>query len=201
MSALRSKEIIVTMKHCDRPWWKRPPVWLVAIVVVLIVASTMERGDGQGQVAYSAFLDQVDSGNVASVTFQGMEIIGRFKHPAETGSPATGVRPNDTFRYRIPDAGDPGLIPALRKQHVAIDVISPAVWATLLGHLPWPLLIFIGAMLMAGLIRFVRRGQAPSGQGIPVPPMHGMMGFVARFFTKQPTGDNSTTRNNDGPKK
>jgi hypothetical protein len=130
-----------------------------------------------------------------------LEIIGRFKQPAVTGSLVAGVRPNDTFRCRIPDAGDPGLMPALRKQHVAINVISPAVWATLLGHLPWPLLIFIGAMLMAGLIRIVRGEQTPSGQGIPVPPMHGMMGFVARLFAKQPTGDDSTTRDNDGLKK
>jgi ATP-dependent Zn protease len=187
------------MKHCDRPWWKRPPVWFIAIAVVLLVATAIEHGDAQTQMAYSAFLDQVEAGNVASVTFQGTEITGRFKQPA-AASPATGARPNETFRSRVPDVGDPGLIPVLRRQHAAIAVTSPTAWSTLLGHLPWPMLILVGAMLIVGLVRLVRGGQAPSGQAAPMVPMHGMMGFVAGLFAKRHPADDPATRDSDEPK-
>jgi hypothetical protein len=30
---------------------------------------------------YGTFLDQLEAGNIASVTFEGNEIKGRFKHP------------------------------------------------------------------------------------------------------------------------
>jgi hypothetical protein len=35
------------MKHCDRPWWKRPPVWFIAIVVLVLpgVAAIEQTGD------------------------------------------------------------------------------------------------------------------------------------------------------------
>ena len=25
------------MEHCQRPWWKRPPVWFIAIAAVLLL--------------------------------------------------------------------------------------------------------------------------------------------------------------------
>jgi hypothetical protein len=25
------------MQHCDRPWWKRPPTWFIAIAVLALI--------------------------------------------------------------------------------------------------------------------------------------------------------------------
>ena len=60
------------MKHCDRPWWKRPPVWFIAIavaVLLIVVGAEFETAGKPVSTPYGAFLDQVEAGNVASVTF------------------------------------------------------------------------------------------------------------------------------------
>ncbi|MEJ2377761.1 MAG: ATP-dependent metallopeptidase FtsH/Yme1/Tma family protein [Pseudolabrys sp.] len=68
--------------HCTRPWYMRPPVWVLGLVVVgLIVFGIVESAAGPPATPYSGFLAQLDAGNVASVTFQGTRIDGRFKHP------------------------------------------------------------------------------------------------------------------------
>jgi ATP-dependent Zn protease len=171
----------VAMEHCQRPWWKRPPVWFIAIVAVLlliVVWTQIETGNEVVPTPYSAFLDQLEAANVASVTFQGTEIHGRFKR-----SPDSAQR--DTFSSRVPDFGDPALIPELRKQHVAINVRAPSLWTSILVHLPWPMLVLLGVVLVAALVRLVGGGKAQSeSAAASMHPMHGMMGLVSGLFAK-----------------
>jgi len=142
-------------------------VWFIVIVaVLLLVVAVMEQTGKRATTPYSAFLDQVEAGNIASVTIQGTEIAGRFKHPL-VDSPSGGTAQSDSFHTRVPDFGDPGLIPELRRQHVAIDVKSPSAWTWVLGRVPWPMLIFVGAILIAGLVRLARGGKAQSGSAAP----------------------------------
>ena len=129
-------------------------------------------------VTQGTFLNQVEAGNIASVTFQGTEILGRFKRPLDSAQ-------GDAFRSRVPDFGDPTLIPELRKQHVIIEVTSPSAWSWLLGRVPWPMLLFVAAMLIAGFIKLARGGAPQSGSTTPVRPMPGMIGLVASLFAKQ----------------
>lgn len=179
--------------HCPRPWWKRPPVWFIAIVaVVLLSVAVFEHIDKPAPMPYGTFLDQVEAGKVASVTFQGTEIIGRFKRPVDNAV-SNGMAPSDAFRSRIPDFGDPTLVPALRKQHVAIDVASPSAWAWLLGRVPWPMLIVVGAMLVIGFIKLMRGGKTPSGAAASTLPVHGMPGLVSGLFAKQRRKDENAS--------
>jgi len=136
------------MKHCDRPWWKRPPVWFIAIAVVLLMGVMFEtRETGKtAPLPYSSFLDQLEAGTVASVTIQGSVIHGRFK-PLPNGAQ------RDAFNTRAPDFGDPALITELRKQHILIEISAPSPWTSLFAHLPWPMLAFLAVALIAGLIR------------------------------------------------
>jgi hypothetical protein len=53
------------IKHCDRPGWKRPPVWFIAIVAVVllgIVGIEFETAGKPIATPYSTFLDQVEAG-------------------------------------------------------------------------------------------------------------------------------------------
>lgn len=160
------------MEHCDRPWWKRPPFWFIAIAAVIVLAVfAIEQINRRPAMPYSVFLEQIEAGNVASVSFQGTELTGRLKQ-------------GDSFRSRVPDFGDPTLIPELRKQHVAIDVTSPSAWGWLLGRVPWPMLIVLGALLVAGLVRMLRGGKALPGSAAATLPAHGMMGLVSGLFAK-----------------
>lgn len=189
-----------SMEHCDRPWWKRPPVWFIAIAaaLALIAVVYMEESGKRAPIPYGIFLDQLDAGNVASVTIQGTEIDGRFKKPLDNKL-LSGTTQQDTFHSRVPDFGDPTLIPELRKQHVVIDVKSPSQWMSLLGRIPWPILFIIGAMIIAGLIRLARGGKAQPGSAMSMHPMGGMIGLVSGLFGKQPVAS-PPSQDGDQPK-
>jgi len=189
------------MEHCHRPWWKRPPLWFIVIaaVLALVVGVVIEESGKRAPTPYGTFLDQLDAGNVASVTFQGMEIDGRFKQPLDS-TPSSGAVQRDTFRSRVPDFGDPTLIPELRKQHVVINVTSTTSWTRLFAGLPWPMLLFIGVALIAGLVRLARGGKAQSGSAMPMHPMQGMVGLVSGLFGKQNQTPSSPPHDGDGTK-
>ena len=175
-------------QHCQRPWWKRPPVWLLAVVLLGALAYVVAKEAGRpAAMPYGAFLDQVEAGNVASATFDGTEVDGRFKHPLGKDL-ATGTSQRDAFRTRIPDFGDPALIPELRKVHVAIDVVSPAGWSSLLSHLPWPLVAFLVLAAVAAVVRLVRGPKAGSGPDLPTHPGGGIIGLVSGLFGKKREG-------------
>ena len=188
--------------HCTKPWYMRPPVWLAAVVAVLLLIFTIYEMSGRpAATPYGAFLDQLEAGNVASVTFQGTQIDGRFKHPVgDTASNAAAQR--DTFRSHVPDVGDSTLIAQLRKQHVAIDVASSSSWTRLLAGIPLPMLFFIGIIVVAGVVRLVR-GKTSSGTGgtaVPMHPMRGMIGLVSGLFGKQSPAASPPTRDGAGSK-
>ena len=179
-------------RRISRAWWL---VVIVAVAAVLVVIA-VEKSAKAPSTPYSMFLDQLDAGNVASVTFRGTEIDGRFKHPL-IDAPAGGAVKENVFRSRVPEFGDPTLIAELRKQHVAIDVASAAAsWTRLLSSLPWPMLLFFGAMLVVSLIRLVRGGQGQSGSAMPTHPMQGVIGLMSGLFAKprQTEGPSATDR-------
>ena len=169
--------------HCTVPWWRRPPVLLLGIAVVaLAIFAIVEAAGRPAPVPYGTFLDQLDAGNVASVTLQGTEIKGRFKQPLNAGN---GTAQANAFRSRVPDFGDPSLIVELRKQHVAIDVASSSSWTRLLAGIPLPMLLFLGFIVIAAIFRFLRGGTAQSGAAMPAHPMQAMIALVSSLFGKK----------------
>jgi hypothetical protein len=110
---------------------------------------------------------------------------------------ASGTAQRDTFRSRVPDFGDPTLIAELRKQHVVIEVYSPSQWLSLIGRLPWPMLLFLGVMIVVGLVRLLRGGQAQSGPAATMFPGHRIIGLVSGLFGKQPQAASPSTRDGD----
>jgi ATP-dependent Zn protease len=186
--------------HCSTPWWRRPPVILLGIVAAgLVIFTIVEMAAGPAATPYGTFLDQLDAGNVASVTLQGTEIKGRYKQPLNTAA-ATDAAQANSFRSRMPDFGDSSLIPALRKQHVVIDVTSSSSWTRLLAGIPLPMLLFIGFILIAGIVRLVRGGKAQSGSAMPMHPMQGMIGLVSSLFSKQQKAADPPTQDGSRPK-
>jgi len=175
--------------HCTRAWYMRPPVWVLGLVLlVLVIAGITEKINKPAAVPYSDFLYQLDAGNVASVTFRGTRIDGRFKHPiGETA--LTGTTQRNVFRSQVPDFGDPTLMPELREEHVAIDVITSSNWVAWFGRLPWPMLVFLVAVLVAGFARLVRGRKAQPNAAMPMHPMQGMFGLLSAFsgWKQQPS--------------
>jgi hypothetical protein len=173
----------------------RPPVWIIGIALLALLAFLIvEQTGGPAITPYGTFLDQLEAGNVATVTFRGTEINGRFKHPLDNTQ-------SDTFRSRVPEFGDPTLVPELRRQHVVIDVASPSQWTSVLGRLPFPLLIIGGVVLIALVVRLVRGGKTPTAlaSAASLHPMGGMIGLVSGLFGKRPPGASTPTSTSDEP--
>jgi hypothetical protein len=177
----------------------RPPVWLLgALLVGLAIFGLVEMTNRPAAIPYGIFLDQVDAGNVASVTFEGTQIAGRFRHPvAENAS--NGTASQVVFRSRIPDFGDQMLLPELRKQHATIDVLTSSNWLAWLGRLPWPMVLFMAVILVAGFVRLVRGGKPSGGSDMPMHPMQGMLGLIPGLFGKKDPGASPSTGGTAAP--
>ncbi len=174
-------------QHSHHSWWRGPTIWWLAglgIILAMLGVVVFEKAAKAPLMPYSAFFEQLEAGNIASVTFRGTDVDGTFKHPVDV-TPASARDPRDSFRSRVPDFGDPGLMPELRKEHVMITVGSPSQWTRLLAGLPWPMLLFLGAALIAGLVRILRGGKAQGGSAIATSPMQGMLGLVSGQFGKK----------------
>ncbi len=146
--------------HCSRPWYLRPPVWLLGALLLglgaFAVAQIVAR---PAAIPYGVFFDQLDAGNVASVEFQGVQIEGRFKR-AVAVSAAEGATPQLAFRSQVPELGDGALIPELRKQRVTFDAASSSSWSSSLGTPPWPMLL-VGVVVLVAWMFGRRRGGGP----------------------------------------
>lgn len=180
--------------RAHQPWWKRRPAWYVggAVALALLIGVAIEQAGSPAPAPYSAFIDQLEAGNVTSITLQGTVINARLKHPL-VGDSSNGSATQGTLTSRVPDFGNPSLMPELRKQRVVINVSVPSAWAWLLGRIPWPMLAFIGAMLVAGIVRLIRGGKAVPG----AMPMHGALGLVSGLFVRQHHAASPPTENGD----
>ena len=168
-------------QHSARAWYMRPLVWVLGLVLIgLAVFGAIEIIKRPTAIAYGDFLNQLDAGNVASVTFNGTQIYGDFKRPVEQ---KVATAPQTNFLSEVPSFGDPTLLPELRKQHVTIDVASSSSWLSWLGRLPWPMALIIGGVLIAGLVKLMR-GDKSSSAGSTL-PTHPMMGVISNLFGKK----------------
>lgn len=178
----------------------RPPVWFIGLALVgLTVFVVIENVGDPAATPYGTFLDQLDANNIASVTLQGTQIDGRYRRPLNVTT-SNGTTQQDTFRSRVPDFGDSSLIPELRRQHVAIDVISPSSWSRLLAGVPLPMLLLLGVIVIAGIVRLVRGGRVQSGSTMPMHPMQGMIGLISGLFGKQSQTASTPTHDGDAAK-
>ena len=193
-------------KALSAPWWRSHRAWWVAGIVVLLAmligigfGFIVEQGGRPSLTPYGAFLDQLDAGNVAAVTFRGMEIDGRFRHPIAGASPADPTR-RDAFSSRVPDFGDPTLIAKLRRHHVVIDVAAASHWISPRVGLPWLILLLLGAAVITALVRLARGGKTRSQPGSNAQPMQAVLTSVSRLFVKPPRVEEPAARKSNEPK-
>ena len=108
-------------------------LWVVILVVLISVfQSFANRGSSQEPLAYSDFLEQVESGQVKSVKIDGQQITGTYT----SGAPFVTYAPED-----------PNLVGTLTQRGVRVEAIPPdnsiSLAAILLNALP--ILILVSA--------------------------------------------------------
>jgi cell division protease FtsH len=150
------------------PGW----VWWTIFAVLLawnLLTFLAPRGPATITLSYSQFLDQVNAGNVQSVTISGQAVEGRLKKaipvpgatpvPAATPGQKTQPPASDRFSTTLPMTNDPALLPLLEKEGVDISAVdtSNGSWLITLLANALPLLLLVGLMLFMG--RQLQRGQ------------------------------------------
>ncbi|MGH8290811.1 MAG: ATP-dependent zinc metalloprotease FtsH [Steroidobacteraceae bacterium] len=152
-----------------------PLSWLIlGLLIVWNVWAFMPHKNVEVSLPYSAFVDQVASGNVTAVSIVGSAIKGRLAQPltwpqrpakpkpAEKPKPTAKPRPTSkprpeshnysrfTTTYPL-DVGDPTLMPLLRAHHVTINVQSPSPpWIELLLTDGLPIILMLGVLVWMG---------------------------------------------------
>ncbi len=124
-------------------------LWFAAGLLLLFLFSTLQppRETAQTQVAFSEFLADVESGQVAEVTLRGSEVTGTLVD-------------GRNFKTFAPEGAN--LVEPLRENNVGIVVEPPAepslIWSLLVSA--FPILLLIGVW-----IYFMRRMQGGAGGG------------------------------------
>ena len=138
----------------------KSPQWRVAITILLFFLLfylwnqffNLEPPKRQA-VSYSQFMEQLDAGNIKSVTIKNLQVTGEFIKEINITLPAekkpVALKEFQTF---LPSFQGEGLMKRLEEKNVAIDV-EPAekgsvFWQILIGVLPWVLIIGVWILIM-----------------------------------------------------
>ncbi|HYA99870.1 MAG TPA: ATP-dependent zinc metalloprotease FtsH [Ktedonobacteraceae bacterium] len=112
------------------------------------------------EIPYSTFYQQIQAGNVSSVTFQAQDINGQFKQAVTVTDTSSGTQKTGTSFHltQLPN-GDPNLTTLLNQYHVSYSAKPPSDNNTLINvlinFLPW--------ILVIGVFFFIAR-RATQGQ-------------------------------------
>ncbi|HVC35608.1 MAG TPA: ATP-dependent zinc metalloprotease FtsH [Chloroflexota bacterium] len=150
------------------------PGWIWWIVVAGLLAWNVltffaSQAPTTITLPYSAFLDQVQAGNVANVTIAGQSANGQLKKsiavpgatpvPATTPGKAAAAPVSSTFRTVLPTGNHTDLLARLATNKVDVTVvdISNGSWLLTLLSSVLPIVLLIGVMVYLG--RQMQRGQ------------------------------------------
>ncbi len=155
-------------------------LWALLLIILLwnVYTLTVPKEPPAIALSYTAFLQEVRSGNVASVTLKGQSIDGTFvtaiteapgakATPAASESPATpepapaSTTPTTYGRFNTvePIQGDDRLLPLLEQYGVVVSAkdTSGGSWLVDLAGFALPMLLLVGLMIYMG--RQAQRGQ------------------------------------------
>jgi cell division protease FtsH len=104
-------------------------------------------------ISYSQFIEQLDDGNINSVTIKNLDVSGDFKK--ETSLKPSGDKESRSvkdFQTFLPSFQGDNILTTLREKGVIINVepqekLSP-FWQFIVGLLPWVLIIGIWVLIM-----------------------------------------------------
>src|SRR5881296_309302 len=137
--------------------------WVILAILFLanVIVSNLAFSAGQPPtvtISYNTFLDQVDAGNVVSITSTGEAITGTVKSPVKDSSGTSSTK----FQTQRPSFASDDLATALRQHNVTMNAKDPnppiPLWVTLLSS-------FGPALLFVLLFLYLSRRAASAGAG------------------------------------
>ncbi len=116
---------------------------LALFMAMLLLSTPREPAAPEAEIAYTRFKSLVVNEQVQAVDLRGPVVRGRLRNPIMD---ERSGRPAEAFRTRVPDLGDPELMPLLEEHGVDVRALPPETgeggWGpALVSTLPWLLLI------------------------------------------------------------
>jgi cell division protease FtsH len=145
-----------------KPQGPRPTVpsprflWLLLMVMlgVWVLYSLAETPD-PGNLSYSSFRTQVETGNVASVTIEGHRVQGELRTPiSRTVEGRDEPVEVEEFYTHLPAFGDEEVLALLRAEGVEVDIRPESQfswWLVLFYAVPFVLILFLLFMFLRGM--------------------------------------------------
>nr|CAJ73922.1 strongly similar to cell division protein FtsH [Candidatus Kuenenia stuttgartiensis] len=146
-----------TKSFTPSPQWKVLIIFALFFIAIYMLQrySISTSVPVRHTIAYSQFLEQLDAGNISSVTIKKLHIAGQFYNealiPLHKDQEPTSVK---DFKTQLPTFQGEGLIEKLRSRRVEIRVESSEegsfFWQFLIGILPWVIIIGVWMLVMRG---------------------------------------------------
>lgn len=116
---------------------------LALFLAMLLFSTPREPAAPEADIAYTRFKSLVVNEQVQAVDLRGPVVRGQLRNPIMDDRSG---RPAEAFRTRVPDLGDPDLMPLLEEHGVDVRALPPETgeggWGpALIATLPWLLLI------------------------------------------------------------
>ena len=127
------------MKVQDNSAKKSFLLWLIIFVAVITLANIFHKpqnDENTQELTYTAFVEQVESGNVLTAQLQGQALSGLLKD----GKKYVSFAPEDS-----------GVVPVLQKNNVSISAIAPEPekGSFMMAFISWlPMILFIGIWIV-----------------------------------------------------
>ena len=125
--------------------------WLLwAILLVMLVPwlwSAFTGGKAGPEISYTAFRQQLETGNVKQVTVTGDKIVGQLKQAATTTDQQGNAQKYTSFTTYVPSFGDNQLFPLLQQNRVVVNTQPEQAfswWVILVDVLPFVFLLGLG---------------------------------------------------------
>lgn len=148
----------------------KSPQWRTVIIALLVLIFLYvwtlyfsPTGPVQYEISYSQFIEQLNAGNIKSVSIKKLQVSGEFIKEVSILFPgekkAAGVKNFKTF---LPSFQGESLLPKLEEKNVTIN-IEPSeemslFWRFLIGILPWVLIIGVWVLIMRRAQRQIQGG-------------------------------------------
>jgi cell division protease FtsH len=143
--------------------------WLMLLLGLILAWNlfTLRPTTPSMNLPYSAFLDQVQAGNVATVNLDEQQVRGSFAKPVAASAGATvsggtlfGAAPTEVteFTTTIPGVGDRDLLPLLRAK--SVEIVASAQNTSMF----WNIVLTFGPVLLLGVLFFSLLRQQTRGQ-------------------------------------
>jgi len=136
------------------PQWRASIVALLVFIILFVWAQYFTpTGPERYEISYSQFFEQLNAGNIKSVSIRKLQVNGEFNKEVNITLPgAKKPLAVKDFQTYLPSFQGEGLLSELEKKNVVINV-EPAeekslFWQFIIGLLPWVIIIGVWMMIM-----------------------------------------------------